>query len=454
MILHIKDKDAPIRELTIEQAKFEFRNKVISSSALYWKAGMQEWSRLDQLPDIKEIADQSPKEERLGENWIYRQIDARRNLSEPPRENKSDSPVNKWSWAGFLASAGWILVYIATCTMLISSAITRNEDHNPVVGFLLGLILFRRIYRIQSEKTIIKKQNISLLGYYLHSSAWSFLKWFLWLIPVYVFAVLDAETAANMGENLGKCFGIFLCTIFLGLDVPFWTWRKKSEYATIGYPPKKLAWAIVGAIAIPASIYAGIFLVIPAFQNAIYRAGIASQVVKLKEVSKDLDRLSDREKSLEETSPTSAPTSPESAGSDRVYGKSKAYSLVLPEGWEVTNDIADHDFTASGKGLNFEVIYKPINTMTPMEILDKIKNRLQKNGATDFTDPYSKFINNREWLGITCAVTFQGSKSGSMTCMVHTGENRAFLLMYGSALYSFEKTQPVFDSIIQSFETN
>jgi hypothetical protein len=47
MILHVKEKDAPVREISIEQAKFEFKNNIISRDALCWKIGMKEWVVLD-----------------------------------------------------------------------------------------------------------------------------------------------------------------------------------------------------------------------------------------------------------------------------------------------------------------------------------------------------------------------------------------------------------------------
>ena len=52
-----------------------------------------------------------------------------------------------------------------------------------------------------------------------------------------------------------------------------------------------------------------------------------------------------------------------------------------------------HDFTASGAGLNFDVIYHAENSKTPLQAILTVKNRLQKNGAVDFTEPYTKDIN-------------------------------------------------------------
>ena len=73
MILHVKDKDAPVREISIEQAKFEFKNNIISRDALCWKIGMKEWVALDLLPEMHDRLLDSPKETKLNENWLATQ---------------------------------------------------------------------------------------------------------------------------------------------------------------------------------------------------------------------------------------------------------------------------------------------------------------------------------------------------------------------------------------------
>lgn len=456
MILHIKDKDAPIREVSLDQVKFEFRNKIISNSALYWKAGMSEWSRLDQLPEIKEISVQSPKEERLGENWLYRQIDARRHFSEAPNSNQSQDATTKWTWVKILSSTGFILVYIFACSLFISAAITRNENHNPTLGVLLGLILFRRIFRLQSEKTITKKPDRSFSRFYLHASAWAFAKWFVYLIPVYIFAVLDAETSSYLGTNLGKCLGLYICTLILGLDVPVWTWRKRNEYTANGYPRKNLAWAVVGGVGIPVSIYAVIFLFIPAFQSSMERARIVSEALEASKVAEAQANATPAPWSppAEELDPQAAVSvaPAESSAQQRVYGKSMAYSLILPPEWEVTNYIPDHDFGANNKALFFQVIYFKESSKTASEILDILKIRLQKDGAYYFSNPIFRNINGLNWISFTCEMKLLKNSAGSTTCQVYKNNKGIFILMYGSALSPEEETRPVFNSILNSFE--
>lgn len=268
MILQIKDKDAPVREISLDQAKFEFRNKIISNSALYWKAGMKEWERLDQMPEIKAITTQSPKEDRLGENWLYRQIDARRSLGET---GKLSSLTAKEKWLNILSVLGITLVYIFTFLLFISATITRDQNHNPFLGFLFGFILFRRILRLQSESTISKNQNIKFVAFYLKSSFLSCLKWFLYLTPVYIVAVIDAETASHFGKNMGKSLGLYICTIVCSVDAPLWVWRKRNQFSASGYPQKNLAWAYVGGIGLPLSLIYLFAFFIPEFQNATQR---------------------------------------------------------------------------------------------------------------------------------------------------------------------------------------
>lgn len=456
MIIQIKEKDSPIREISLDQAKFEFRNKIISSSALYWKEGMKEWERLDQMPEIKEITTQSPKEDRLGENWLYRQINARRHFFGNPEPVSGKGNSEKRKWVRVLSFTGIILAYLFVCVSFFGSSIDRNANDNPLPGVIVGLILLRRIYRLQAEKTLAKKPDSSFLGFYFKASAWSFIKWFIYLIPVYIFAVLDAETSSQFGTNLGLCFGLYICTIPLSLDTPIWTWLKRKEYAEAGYPPKNMAWAIAGGIAIPLFAIGLVTLVIPAFKNSLERAKIVSEAA---EVSKTAEA---------QTNATPAPWSPpaeelidpqtadsgtptETAVSQKVYGKSKAYSLILPPEWEVTNDIPEHDFTASNEGLNFEVIYQPKSSRTASELLDIIKRRLQKNGAVDITSPFTRVFNNIKWLGVSSTLLFRGKKSGSMTCMVYKSDKGAFILMFGSALQPENVTRQFFDPIINSF---
>jgi hypothetical protein len=456
MILHIKDKDAPIRELSLDQVKFEFRNKIISNSALYWKAGMSEWSRLDQLPEIKEISVQSPKEERLGENWLYRQIDARRHFSEATNTNQNQDATTKWTWVKILSSTGFILVYIFACSLFISAAITRNENHNPTLGFLLGLILFRRIFRLQSEKTITKKPDRSFSRFYLHASAWAFAKWFVYLIPVYIFAVLDAETSSYLGTNLGKCLGLYICTLTLGLDVPVWTWRKRNEFIANGYPRKNLAWAVIGGVGIPASIYAVIFLFIPAFQNSMERARIVSEAF---EASKAAEA---------QTNATPAPWSPpeewhdvsdassglptESQSLRRVYGKSLAYSFILPSDWDINYDLAPYDLFADGNGSTLKVIYQPSSSKTALERLDFIRGMLRHSGEVKITNFFTKLINNIQWVGFSCTIHHPKKMPIITTCLAYKHNRQIFMITYHTLLSNKQKFDDIFNPIINSFE--
>jgi hypothetical protein len=212
---------------------------------------------------------------------------------------------------------------------------------------------------------------------------------------------------------------------------------------------------VIGGVGIPASIYAVIFLFIPAFQNSMERARIVSDAFEASKVAEAQAKVtpapwSPPEESFDVIAVSNRPNT--LPNSQRVFGKSKAYSLILPDDWEVTNDIPEHDFTASRDSLNFEVIYQPSRAKSANELLDIIKRRFQKNGAVDFTDPYRKEINNRQWIGFACTLIFRGAKSGSMTCLVHKSEKGVFILMYGSALSPKEETSPVFDKILNSFE--
>jgi tetratricopeptide (TPR) repeat protein len=277
MLINIKQDGKAVREISLEQLKFEFHNKMIPSSTLYWTAGMKEWVRLDQLPELYEETSKAIKEERLGVNWLYRQIDARRSFGDT---GKLSSPTAKEKWLNVLSLTGLTLVYIFAFLLFISTITTRDQNHNPFLGFLFGLILFRRIFRLQSESIILKNQIIKFHVFYLKSSFLACLRWFLYLTPVYIVAVMDAETASEFGKNMGKTLGLSICTIACSVDAPLWVWRKRNQFSASGYPKKNLAWAYVGGIGLPLSLIYLFAFFIPVFQNSMQRAQAIVEAAK------------------------------------------------------------------------------------------------------------------------------------------------------------------------------
>jgi hypothetical protein len=294
MILHVKDKDAPVREISIEQAKFEFKNNIISRDALCWKIGMKEWVTLDQLPEMHDCLLKSPKENKLNENWLGRQIDARRSFTSDAQPAVSQSTNDKSYRLRILAPIGLILMFIFTCILLAGSAIsavTRSEPNAPLLGVLCGMIVFRRLYRLECEKTALLKNDASFTGYYFSSSLKCISKWFIYFIPAGIFAFLTGENASEYGAILGTLLGAIICTILLGLDVPIWVWRKKECIANKVFPEKNLAWALTGAISIPLAIYFAVFLMVPSFQRARERAEMAVRINKERAEAEEARKL-------------------------------------------------------------------------------------------------------------------------------------------------------------------
>jgi len=476
MILHVKDKDAPVREISIEQAKFEFKNNIISRDALCWKIGMKEWVTLDQLPEMHERILESPKENKLTENWLNRQLDARRSLKSDAQTTVAQSMNNKSYWLNILARIGVILIFTLTCLQLIgytTSSTTRNEPSALGFGFLCGIMICRRIYRLQSEKTALLKNAGSFIGFYFSSSLKSILKWFIYFAPLGVFAILTGETSDDYAESFGTILGFIIFTMFFSLDVPIWVWRKKECIANKLFPEKNLAWALTGAISIPLAIYFAIFFMVPSFQRARERAEMAVRINKeraeAEEARKSEHASQDAvkpawqppEESFDDAkkpqvSPPEKHLDVEPATSStpafkRVFGKSRAYSLMLPADWEVTNDIAEHDFSAYQDSLVFDVIYKAKNSRSALEVSDITRKRLQKNGGSDFSKTYIKKVNNRDWITFSVIFLKPDKNKFKMTCMVLKNHNEVFILMFGGILPSAERSQPVYDSIIRSF---
>ena len=283
MILHVKEKDAPVREISIEQAKFEFKNNIISRDALCWKIGMKEWVALDQLPEMHDRLLDSPKENKLNENWLNRQLDARRSFTSDAQPAVSQSTNDKSYRLKILARIGVILIFILTCIQFAGSAIsavTRSEYKEPLLGLLCGIIVFRRLYRLECEKTALLKNGGSFTGYYFSSSLKCISKWFIFFIPAGIFASLTGENGNEYGTIIGTLLGAIIFTILFGLDVPIWVWRKKECIANKVFPEKNLAWALTGAISIPLAIYFAIFFMVPSFQRARERAEMASRITQ------------------------------------------------------------------------------------------------------------------------------------------------------------------------------
>jgi hypothetical protein len=475
MILHVKEKDAPVREISIEQAKFEFKNNIISRDALCWKIGMKEWVALDQLPEMHDRLLDSPKENKLNENWLNRQLDARRSFTSDAQPAVSQSTNDKSYRLKILAPIGLILMFIFTCILLAGSAIsavTRSEHNAPLLGVLCGMIVFRRLYRLECEKTALLKNGVSFTGYYFSSSLKSISKWFIYFIPAGIFAFLTGENASEYGTILGTLLGAIICTILLGLDVPIWVWRKKECIANKLFPEKNLAWALTGAISIPLAIYFAIFFMVPSFQRARERAEMAVRINKERAEAEEARKseLSSQdavkpawqppEESFDAKKPQLSPpekdldVKPATSSTPalkRVFGKSRAYSLILPVDWEVRNDNPEHDFSAVQDGYFFDVIYKAKNSRSALEVSDISRKRLQKNGGSDFSKTYIKKVNNRDWITFSVVFLKPNKNKFKMTCMVHKNNGGVLIFLYGEFLPSPERSQAVFDSIIRSF---
>ena len=283
MILHVKEKDAPVREISIEQAKFEFKNNIISRDALCWKVGMKEWVALDQLPEMHDRLLDSTKENKLNENWLNRQLDVRRSLTSDAQPDVSQSMDNKSYWLKILARIGVILMFIFTCLYFAgfaSSGAAPDEYNALFLGVICGVLVFRRLYRLECEKTVIFNKNSSFILFYLKSSLKSIRKLFVYVIPVIVVAALGGDNA-NESKTIWVTFAAgIISTILLALDVPIWVWRQKDCITNDHFPEKNLAWAWTGAIGIPLAIYFAMFFMVPSLQRARERAEMAPRITQ------------------------------------------------------------------------------------------------------------------------------------------------------------------------------
>lgn len=144
-----------------------------------------------------------------------------------------------------------------------------------------------------------------------------------------------------------------------------------------------------------------------------------------------------------------APT--ESSAQQRVYGKSMAYSLILPPQWEVTNQFPENDLSAQNKLLFFRVMYFKESSKTASELLDILKTRLHMDGATDFSNEFIYDIYGIRWNAFTCSIKILGDNTGSITNMINKNDKGIFILIFGSAVEAEIDTRKFFSPILDSF---
>jgi TPR repeat protein len=258
----------------------------------------------------------SPKENKLNEKWLGRQLDARRSLTSEAQPAVSQSMDNKSYWLKILARIGAILMFIFTCLYFAgfaSSGAAPDEFNALFLGVICGVMVFRRLYRLECEKTAIFNKDSSFKLFYLKSSFKSISKLFVYVIPVIVLAALGADNA-NESKTIWVTFAAgIISTILFALDVPIWVWRQKECIDNDHFPEKNLTWAWTGAIGIPLAIYFAMFFMVPSFLRARERAETAANITQANAEAEEARKL--EVANQDATKPASTPPSSDSTWS-------------------------------------------------------------------------------------------------------------------------------------------
>jgi len=165
MTIHIKDQYQPQRELTVAQANLELQSGKISTAAMAWKPGMEQWAPILSLPEIQ--APVPPPTIRnttdIGSASHFISFSTDQRSSSRPGEQGT-------AFLRFLAGAGILLAYaIVVITCFSSSAGQRGTQAAPLLGAFVGIALFRRLTRKRSEAMAIKYPSNGWILHYARS---------------------------------------------------------------------------------------------------------------------------------------------------------------------------------------------------------------------------------------------------------------------------------------------
>jgi len=279
MTIHIKDQYQPQRELTVAQANLELQSGKISTTAMAWKPGMEQWAPILSLPEI-----QAP----VPPPTILNAPDAGRapHLISSSTDQSSTSRPGEQATAflRFLAGAGILLAYaIVVVTCFSSSAGQKGTQTVPLLGAFVGIALFRRLTRKRSEAMAIKHPSSGWLLHYARSYFSASWRWLLLFFAIAFLAALSLETAEEMGAAAGRAIGMMIFTMLFAVDIPFRTFRRFRRESISSFPERHLAWGIFGGIMIPLSLVGLFAFMIPAFTGALAKGARVQELSKEKQ---------------------------------------------------------------------------------------------------------------------------------------------------------------------------
>lgn len=400
MTIHIKDLYQPQRELTASQANRELQAGTISTDAMAWKPGMEQWVPILSLPEIQapippQATPRVPAVDRASNPGLPPRVEIP--TSVPEAQTK---PIIK-----ILARVGIALAFAIVAVTCFSSSVARGGAQSaPLLGAFVGIALFRRLTRKRSEAMAIRHPSNRWILHYIRSYYSAGWRWLLFFSAIALLAALSLETAEEMGTAAGRAIGVMIFTMIFSADIPFRTFRRSRRESFSTFPERYSAWAIFGGVVIPLFGIALFAFLPPALTNALDRANRAKSIV-------------------EERNHREAAANDDSL---QFTGTEIPYMLSTPAAWTSVKRDSPFDLTLLNKGMMILVMAEKHNTLTTEELTKRSLDELRDTDRLiSSTDPEKVEIDGRSWNQMLVHFTVDGEEVVSIY-QVYGGEEGAF----------------------------
>jgi len=216
MTIHIKDQYQPQREMTVAQVNLELQHGTISTQAMAWKPGLQDWVPVLSLPDI-----QAPVPPLLPVDMPSPPQVIQKPEHQSTAQTESSVTTSKWTVWGILASIGIALAYVILISTVFSAGLHPGKnEYGPLWAGICSIALFRRMLRMRSQAVILTKPQFKALSHYFLSYWSAFWRWLLVFIGIITLGCFSVETAGDAGGFFGSSIAFMTIGMFFAIDIP------------------------------------------------------------------------------------------------------------------------------------------------------------------------------------------------------------------------------------------
>lgn len=249
MTIYIKDGYQEQRELTIDQANFELHNGTLSTSALAWKPGSEEWIPVLSLDGIHPpLPPPFP-----GSSSPQPCINAQRVNCQADRKRFSILTA-KWTLPRILTAIGVLVAYLILISTVFSAGVHPGKnEYGPLWAAICSIALFRRMLRLRSEGAILKRPHLNAINHYWSSLYSAFWRWLLVFVGILALQCFSIESAEEAGRAVGSTFVFITIGMFFALDIPYRVFRAYSKHHDKAFQKTRIGWIV---------FLAGIFLML------------------------------------------------------------------------------------------------------------------------------------------------------------------------------------------------